>query len=245
MMYSWPSLGEASLTAYNADYDTSDLAVEAFNQFLDLVKRQAKIERVHIIAHSMGNRLVARALVARRSPEKIVDQLVLAAPDIWSNTFKSRFLRTLPKFAQRVTLYVSDNDRALIASSDLRKGSPRAGQVAGGLLNESVEGFDPINASGLKADFLGHSYHATNKSMLSDVYWVLRRADIEDRPMIYKEGPAWRLVSAEQMALIKQHGGMPDEPAGGWVWIMAVAAGSFAVLLVAACLVVRRRRRTP
>jgi esterase/lipase superfamily enzyme len=243
MMYSWPSLGEANLTAYSADYDSSDAALEAFNQFLDLLKEQARITRVHIIAHSMGNRLVARALTARHSPEKIVDQLVLAAPDIRSSTFKSRFLRTLPQFAQRVTLYVSDNDRALVASSRLRQDEPRAGQVSGGLLNVSGEGFESIDASSLPTDFLGHSYYAENKSVLSDVYWVLRDKRIQDRPLIYKPGPPWRFLSDEEMAASGLADGTPSAQTGRWYWPVTAGGGILAALIVIALVVIRSRRR--
>ena len=47
------------------DYDTSFESIEAFNLFLDMVKEQAGIRRVHVIAHSMGNRVVAEALYVR------------------------------------------------------------------------------------------------------------------------------------------------------------------------------------
>ena len=65
-----------------------------------MVKKQAGIRRVHVIAHSMGNRVVAEALYARgQRAEPLVDQLVLAAPDVWASRFRNRFLRTLPNLA--------------------------------------------------------------------------------------------------------------------------------------------------
>jgi esterase/lipase superfamily enzyme len=200
MLFSWPSRGE--LDAYGADYDASFESIDAFNRFLDLVKHQAGIRRVHVIAHSMGNRVVTEALYARgQRAEPLVDQLVLAAPDVWASRFKNRFLRTLPSLAARVTLYVSDQDRALIASSRIRKGEPRAGEVAGGLLDASrgVDRFDAVNASTLRTDFLGHGYYASQGSMLGDIYCLLKGTPAKGRPLLALAGAAWQFRSPEEL----------------------------------------------
>ena len=244
MMYSWPARGET--TAYLADYDASFEAVDTFNQFLDLVKFRAGVERVHVIAHSMGNRLVANALASRSdAPQQIIDQLVLAAPDIWASRFKRRFLRTLPGLAQRVTLYVSDKDRALIASSEIREDEPRAGQVRGGLLEASagVERFDAVDASNLETDFLGHSYYANNNSMLSDIYCLLKGTPAESRPLLMLTGVAWQFIPLGQ--LVGLDAGVCQAPIspvgperGGRWWIWFLLAGLLLMFLV---FVLRRR----
>jgi esterase/lipase superfamily enzyme len=201
MLFSWPSRG--ALDAYGVDYDVSFESIDAFNRFLDLVKKEAGIRRVHVIAHSMGNRVVTEALYARgEDPEPLVDQLVLAAPDVWASRFKNRFLRRLPKLASRVTLYVSDRDRALIASSRIRSDEPRAGQVAGGLLEASrgVERFDAINASALESDFLGHGYYANHGSMLGDIYCLLKGAPPQGRPLLAAAGTAWQFRPPQELA---------------------------------------------
>lgn len=203
MLFSWPSRG--GIDAYGVDYDASFESIDAFNRFLDLVKKQAGIRRVHIIAHSMGNRVVTEALYARRErAEPLVDQLVLAAPDVWASRFKNRFLRTLPTLAARVTLYVSDQDRALIASNRIRQGEPRAGEVAGGLLEASrgVERFDAINASTLRTDFLGHGYYANSGSMLSDIYCLLKGTPAKGRPLLALAGAAWQFRPPEELAVL-------------------------------------------
>ena len=201
MLFSWPSRG--ALDAYGVDYDASFESIDAFNRFLDLVKKQAGIRRVHVIAHSMGNRVVTEALYARGElPEPLVDQLILAAPDVWASRFRNRFLRTLPKLASRVTLYVSDRDRALVASSRIRKDEPRAGQVAGGLLEASrgVERFDAINASTLDSDFLGHGYYANHGSMLGDIYCLLKGTPAQGRPLLALAGTAWQFRPPQELA---------------------------------------------
>jgi esterase/lipase superfamily enzyme len=253
MFFSWPSRG--GVGAYVADYDTSFESIEAFNRFLDLIKKQAGIRRVHVIAHSMGNRVVAEALYARgQHAERIVDQLVLAAPDIWASRFRSHFLRTLPQLAARVTLYVSDKDRALLASSSIREDEPRAGQVAGGLLEASrgVERFDAINASTLPTDFLGHSYYASQGSMLGDIYCLLKGTPITGRPLLAPAGAAWQFRSMDELKSLNPAAcvaaaaiaprAIPASAAReySWTWVLVAAALVVAVLVL---LVVRSRRR--
>lgn len=204
MFFSWPSRG--GVDAYGVDYDVSFESIDAFNRFLDLVKERAGIRRVHIIAHSMGNRVVTEALYARASQNRQqVDQLILAAPDVWASRFRNRFLRTLPKLASRVTLYVSDQDQALTISRRIRADEPRAGEVAGGLLEagRGVEGFEAIDASSLESDFLGHSYYANHGSMLGDIYCLLKGFPANGRPLLVLAGAAWQFRPPAELAKLE------------------------------------------
>ena len=207
MVYSWPS--EGTPTAYVSDLDASEHATEPFLRFLDLVRERTAVERVHVVAHSMGNRLVTKALRDRAlelgegsdrvgdDGERMIDQLILAAPDVWANHFKDRFLQVLPRMARRVTLYVSDKDLALTASEGLRDGRPRAGQRKGGLLETVLAGFDSVDASDLDTGFLSHSYYANNDSVLSDLYCLLKGHAPRERPLLHPRsaGLNWEFLS--------------------------------------------------
>ncbi len=255
MMYSWPSNGRASPTAYASDYDRALAEDRAFNHFLTLVKTDAGIDHVHVIAHSMGNLVVASALERRspRPPQPIVSQLVLAAPDIPAPLFEQRFLQVLPELAERVTLYVSDQDKALILSSELRKGDPRAGQVEGGLLvaSSTVKSFDGIDASDLPTDFLRHSYWANNESMLSDIYCLLKGAPPERRPLLLLTGAVWRFRPLNELKKLKAGDCAPptflqliSDPNSGkntvfWIRVLIIVALAFPVVFF----VLRRRAR--
>lgn len=257
MMYSWPSNGKKkSPTAYASDYDRAIAEDTAFNQFLDLVKTDAGIDRVHMIAHSMGSLVVAGALERRtRPPEPIISQLALAAPDIPAALFEERFLKVLPEFAERVTLYVSDSDKALIASSKLRLSEPRAGQVKGGLLeaSSSVKHFDGINASDLPTDFLAHSYWANNDSMLSDIYCLLKGVPAEQRPLLMLAGVAWSFKSPELLRALDTSvctasvalSLPPTEDDSSWSWWLSGLALLALLLVVSLILRARLRRRRP
>ncbi len=247
MTYSWPSRGRTA--SYLTDYDASADASSAFNLFLDVIRQRAGIQKIHVIAHSMGNRLVTEALRSRGIGDAgILDQLILAAPDIAAAEFKARILRRLPSLAKRITLYVSENDRALAWSGSGRDGVPRAGQVAGGLLefSEGVEGFDAIDASNLPTDFLGHSYYADNDSMLSDIYCVLLGHSPRQRPLITRAGPAWRFLLEGERRIVSdtEYCRSPIESASRWKSVRPLAIVATVVFAWLVVVAVSRRRHS-
>jgi tetratricopeptide (TPR) repeat protein len=69
MLYSWPSAGSA--TAYTIDANTVGESGRKLAIFLDDVVSQSGAERIHLIAHSMGNRALIEALrtfLEKRAP---------------------------------------------------------------------------------------------------------------------------------------------------------------------------------
>jgi len=171
IFYSWPSNGAV------ADYfkDETNVAWSAphFQRFISLLSARSGAERIHIIAHSMGNRIVCEALKAlsykpESSPK--LNHLVLAAPDIDADTF-SELAAMLQRLSGRITLYESSNDKALKISRAIH-GNPRAGEP---LL--IIPGLDAIDASEINTDFLGHSYFSDNWPLLSDIHSILLKDD--------------------------------------------------------------------
>src|SRR5262249_50579950 len=83
-LYSWPS--EGSVPAYAIDETNVLWSRERFAQFLITLREQLGADVVHILAHSMGSRLVAetvRSIVLRPDAQAAaLHQLVFAAPDI-------------------------------------------------------------------------------------------------------------------------------------------------------------------
>lgn len=201
MLYSWPSKG--GTFDYVRDYDVVQLAIEPFQRFLHLVADRTGLEEVHVISHSMGNQLVAFALREMAvEGERIAAlenaQLVLAAPDIDAEVFRTRFAEHLPKLFKRVTLYVSDKDRALRKARQLRDRRPRAGEAIGGLLDQRFERIEIIDASSLDTDFLSHSYYANNDSVRSDMFCLITAGvGAARRPLLELEAPSWRFKTAE------------------------------------------------
>jgi esterase/lipase superfamily enzyme len=74
--------------------------------------------------------------------------------------------------AQRLTLYASSVDRALRAAMRHMGGYPRAGSAGEDLI--VVEGIDTVDASNVETDFLEHSYYGSNRTIISDLFHLIR-----------------------------------------------------------------------
>src|SRR5262249_29780206 len=127
MLYSWPSQGE--FLKYPTDETNVQWSQPHFEQFLQMALTETGAERVHIIAHGMGNRAVIECLksfVASSLPAGagVLDQVVFAAPDYDAGTLEN-MAATLSTRAGRFTLYASSEDLALKASRELRSGLRR------------------------------------------------------------------------------------------------------------------------
>jgi esterase/lipase superfamily enzyme len=181
VLYSWPSRGSESPAAYTADEATIEWTVPHLQQFLEDLVQKSGITTLHVIAHSMGNRAVTRALeliALKRPPAKAAfHQVVLTAPDIDASTFEDLAKKFL-NVARRVTLYASAGDVALKFSKALHR-ERRAGDAEGGIL--VVDGMDSVDATGVDTSFLGHSYFGSDKSVLIDLFYALQGLAASDR----------------------------------------------------------------
>lgn len=173
--YSWPSNGHT--LAYTWDEESVQRAVPHLRQFLELIAREGKLKRIHVIAHSMGNRCVLAALRERNDlGECRLDQCVFAAPDV----DRDRFVLEAPALVApnvaeaqrvgRVTLYASNKDVALNASQKVHR-FPRAGDARPGVL--LADGVESIDASLLDTNYLGHSYFGDSPYLIHDLREVI------------------------------------------------------------------------
>jgi esterase/lipase superfamily enzyme len=170
--FSWPSRG--SVAAYPADEASIEASERAITDFLVDFATSCGAERVHVIAHSMGNRGLLRALqriaAAAQSRGRLkFGQVFLAAPDVDRDLFLD-LARLYPEHAERTTLYASDGDLAVHLSSKLHD-APRAGYfkpytVAPGIDTVAVPDFD--------VDLLGHGYFAQAEALLHDIHDLMR-----------------------------------------------------------------------
>lgn len=172
LVYSWPSEGKTH--RYAVDEANIEWSVPHFEEFLQLVLAESGARTVHVIAHSMGNRALVRALCSLEAQLQegwaSLRQIVFAAPDIDRDTF----VELAHKFhgrAERFTLYGSSNDRALKVSRVVHK-HPRAGESGDNMV--LVEHVDSIDASEADTGILAHSYFGSKRSILSDISLLLR-----------------------------------------------------------------------
>jgi len=173
--FSWPSRG--TVAAYPADEATIEASEQAITDFLVDFSANCGSEQTHVIAHSMGNRGLLRALQriaanAQTRGKVKFGQIFLAAPDVDRDLFLN-LARLYPDHAERTTLYASDGDLPVHLSAQLHE-APRAGYyppytVAPGVDTVAVPDFD--------IDLLGHSYFAQAEALLHDIYDLMRHGE--------------------------------------------------------------------
>ncbi len=173
VFYSWPSQGK--LAGYTVDESNAEWTEPHLVKFLEQFADQSRVQKLVIIAHSMGSRAATRALATllerRKDLAPRFEQLVLAAPDIDAEVFKRDIAPRFVALGRPVTLYASSNDSALGASRKVH-GNPRAGESGRSLL--IAGGVETIDASDIETDFLGHSYFGDTRPLLTDLTLLVR-----------------------------------------------------------------------
>jgi esterase/lipase superfamily enzyme len=170
--YSWPS--RARFLGYLADEAAIEDAEVYIADFLMQLARDVGAERVHVIAHSMGNRGLLRAMqritsLAEASGGVRFGQIFLAAPDVDVGTF-GRLAAAYAARSQRTTMYVSARDRAVWLSWLLHM-FPRVGFAPPITV---VNGLDTIEVSGVDFSLIGHGAYAEASALITDMGHLIR-----------------------------------------------------------------------
>jgi esterase/lipase superfamily enzyme len=177
MFFSWPS--QASTAAYTVDEAVVRPSGRVLARMLDQVIKRTNAARIHLIAHSMGNRAMIEALQTYvlmhgiEGSREAFDQVVFTAPDVDRDYFME-VMSMIGHVARRTTLYASNNDVAL-KSSKMLHGAPRAGLAGETIV--TLPGIDTIDMSGVEADILGHSYFAANEGAIYDLFRLFWRGE--------------------------------------------------------------------
>ena len=184
MLYSWPSRGD--LLSYTADESASAWSAPHFTAVLKRVLADTGARRVHLVAHSMGNRLSTEALkvLALENTEypTPVREVVFAAPDIDRHTFQefvSAFNTAVADFEAprmpRLTLYTCGVDSALDLSRRVhrlnRAGDSRKGIVVA-LPMDTIEVARRVIREE-SHDSIGHAYFCSNSVVIADLVGVV------------------------------------------------------------------------
>ena len=201
ILFSWPADG--NFLKYT--YDEADLvwSVPYLINILDGIVKRVGNDKLDVVAHSLGARGVVQALarMACVSPSAaLLNELVLVTPDIDAEIFKND-LPILLKAAKRITLYVSENDKALALSHEIH-GYPRLGEAGENLtILEGIDTID-ISASG-KRRLSGHIYHIFNPAVIDDLTVLLETGKpASARPDLQASSwngiPFWRMRQRDQ-----------------------------------------------
>ncbi|MEM8857579.1 MAG: alpha/beta hydrolase [Chloroflexota bacterium] len=193
--YSWPS--HARTLKYTADEANIKHGQGYFDDFLEMVVTKLNVGKIHIIAHSMGNRLATLGMrnLAKEHSEKI-GQVIFASPDVDKDVFSQRAAKFIGK-AERYTLYINEGDLAL-ELSQLIHGFARAGERDDDPL--VVLPVETIDATDIDGSFLGHNFYQTNQTVIKDIMDLIKRNLAPgSREMLSERGEApktyWQMIS--------------------------------------------------
>lgn len=123
--YSWNSLGRTRSKEYKLDEQTvSDRGVqEHFCGFLkqDLANMTGVFGSLSLVAHSLGNRLVAYSLnnciyEGKNEISPFLEKLILIAPDIRKDKMREFFGERMARSGENVFIFHNPRDKAFVAS---------------------------------------------------------------------------------------------------------------------------------
>lgn len=189
VVFTWPAGAEDGVLSnvlinqtYKQNQENAQKTIPILKAYLSSILGVGK--KTHIIVHSMGHQIVLpviRELYQERK-QKLFGQIVLNAPDFESVKF-AQMASDLKNVGDRLTVYCSPGDNALVASSRVNN-NKRVGSC------ELIEGVDMINVNPVDAPFLGvaglgHGYYSS-RAVLTDLYQVLLGVETSRRLFIRK-----------------------------------------------------------
>ncbi len=130
VLFTWPSQG--SIFGYLYDRESANYSRTSLERIIEDAAARSDVSEITIMAHSMGSWLTMEALrqMAIRSgelPAKL-NNVILASPDLDVDVFNEQ-LNEIGPGQSRITIFTSQDDRALLVSRRLAGGVQRLGAV--------------------------------------------------------------------------------------------------------------------
>lgn len=194
LAYSWPTQGWTM--SYLVDAGNVEWTVPQFVGLLNLLVDESGAEQIHILAHSMGCRVLCLAVREfvrdRGEPGPFFGQIVLAAADVDAEIFERDYADALSRSCQRLTVYSSTADWALGGSQTLHRYA-RLGTY-GPPSDESrrYPNLDVIDATRVDKGAVGHFYYGNSPTVLADLQLLLHGLPPSQRGLA-RSGDHWRI----------------------------------------------------
>lgn len=174
ILFSWPSAG--AFAFYSADEDCAAKSAAPLTNFLSDLEG-GPWSKVHLVAHSMGNRVMISGLSSRAGLTLPLRNVVLVAADVDIDLFDQQFPHVSELVRHErgdlITSYATNSDRALLISGWFHR-SNRLGLFRGE--PHVRDGLETIDATAVDSSLLGHSYFGNERSVLTDLGLLVRES---------------------------------------------------------------------
>jgi esterase/lipase superfamily enzyme len=150
MVFDWPGNQGSSLSGYRRAQQVARASATELADTLRLIVREIQPERLWLVANSMGGQVVVDAFSQLYRDSDFadagieIDDVVLTAPDVDRTRFNDQFKAELAALVRNTTVYVSSNDRALLASRFINR-ARRLGEST--LAKEEAEALDTMEGT--------------------------------------------------------------------------------------------------
>ncbi len=177
--FSWPA---GNSMVYTTDWTNAEWSLPHCLHVLKQLALFSRAEKIHIVAHSMGSRVVTFSLkeLLRELPvldnQPLFNQVVLAAPDLDAEIFRTQIAPAIQKASRRLTIYASEQDLALKLSQGLNGGTRLGTATPVSLTTTGFEWIECIDATAMSQEpmmTLQHAYYGDSPRMISDLRRVL------------------------------------------------------------------------
>lgn len=188
--FSWPA---GNSMVYTTDWTNAEWSLPHCLHVLKQLALFSRADKIHIVAHSMGSRVVTFSLkeLLRELPvldnQPLFNQVVLAAPDLDAEIFRTQIAPAIQKASRRLTIYASEQDLALKLSQGLNGGTRLGTATPVSLTTTGFEWIDCIDATAMSQEpmmTLQHAYYGDSPRMISDLRRVLAGENATMRGLI-------------------------------------------------------------
>jgi len=209
--FSWPST--PARLAYLKDIETARVSAWGLRRLLEFLAKETSAERIHIVGYSAGTRVVLTtlyelALIHQRDSDADarnatrLGDVILVGSDVDTGTFASYIIDGLLRVQDRLTIYTSPSDKALLLSEKIFA-HRRIGEILPGTLDSRMREFAASSSQFALIDVAeadnfdagnGHAYFRKSPWVSSDILMTLRyglapaERGLEQRG----ESPVWR-----------------------------------------------------
>jgi len=133
LLFDWPGDQAVSITGYDRARRYAEASGPALGELLVKIEREIKPGKLWVKGSSLGCETICDAFEYlyqhedMRDDDAEITEVILAAPDVGEDDFKEKFGRHIAAFTEKLTVYVSADDDALLMSG-LLSGQKKLGR---------------------------------------------------------------------------------------------------------------------